>query len=395
MVWLTLVSLLVLVVMVYYNWSSNRNVIFLGLLLSFISVYALAHYWLAIEFNATLSAIVFNHFTPLYLLVGPMLYFYVRGVLADDFVWKNTDWFHLVPALIQLLAISPYLFTVSFSEKMTLIQELTRNSDEVLSMRFNMFFSTLQNSLFRFLSVIVYWLISFSLIFQFLFKSRSSITYNLQRSVVMRWLLYLHISFLILTTLYAVFLYRFDAELDFLNSQASYTLQTAIAFFIIVNNLSLLLFPELLFGIIRTRSLRSLNVIASDLPLSLKENETQENVLPFKNHDYFLELGNRLKDYMEESHPYLSKNFNLSEAARSLNVPQHHLTLCIREIYDDNFSGFRNSYRIRDAQSILKDPSNATKTIDAIADETGFSSRTSFYKAFDRITGISPNEYRA
>jgi len=395
MVWLTLVSLLVLVVMVYYNWSSNRNVIFLGLLLSFISVYALAHYWLAIEFNATLSAIVFNHFTPLYLLVGPMLYFYVRGVLADDFVWKNTDWFHLVPALIQLLAISPYLFTVSFSEKMTLIQELTRNSDEVLSMRFNMFFSTLQNSLFRFLSVIVYWLISFSLIFQFLFKSRSSITYNLQRSVVMRWLLYLHISFLILTTLYAVFLYRFDAELDFLNSQASYTLQTAIAFFIIVNNLSLLLFPELLFGIIRTRSLRSLNVIASDLPLSLKENETQENVLPFKNHDYFLELGNRLKDYMEESHPYLSKNFNLSEAARSLNVPQHHLTLCIREIYDDNFSGFRNSYRIRHAQAILKDPSNASKTIDAIADETGFSSRTSFYKAFDRITGISPNEYRA
>jgi len=395
MVWLTLVSLLVLVVMVYYNWSSNRNVIFLGLLLSFISVYALAHYWLAIEFNATLSAIVFNHFTPLYLLVGPMLYFYVRGVLADDFVWKNTDWFHLVPALIQLLAISPYLFTVSFSEKMTLIQELTRNSDEVLSMRFNMFFSTLQNSLFRFLSVIVYWLISFSLIFQFLFKSRSSITYNLQRSVVMRWLLYLHISFLILTILYAVFLYRFDAELDFLNSQASYTLQTAIAFFIIVNNLSLLLFPELLFGIIRTRSLRSLNVIASDLPLSLKENETQENVLPFKNHDYFLELGNRLKDYMEESHPYLSKNFNLSEAARSLNVPQHHLTLCIREIYDDNFSGFRNSYRIRHAQAILKDPSNASKTIDAIADETGFSSRTSFYKAFDRITGISPNEYRA
>ena len=395
MVWLTLVSLLVLVVMVYYNWSSNRNVIFLGLLLSFISVYALAHYWLAIEFNATLSAIVFNHFTPLYLLVGPMLYFYVRGVLADDFVWKNTDWFHLVPALIQLLAISPYLFTVSFSEKMTLIQELTRNSDEVLSMRFNMFFSTLQNSLFRFLSVIVYWLISFSLIFQFLFKSRSSITYNLQRSVVMRWLLYLHISFLILTTLYAVFLYRFDAELDFLNSQASYTLQTAIAFFIIVNNLSLLLFPELLFGIIRTRSLRSLNVIASDLPLSLEENETQENVLPFKNHDYFLELGNRLKDYMEESHPYLSKNFNLSEAARSLNVPQHHLTLCIREIYDDNFSGFRNSYRIRHAQAILKDPSNASKTIDAIADETGFSSRTSFYKAFDRITGISPNEYRA
>ena len=395
MAWLTLVSLLVLIVMVYYNWSSNRNVVFLGSLLSFVSIYALAHYWLVIDFNATLSAILFNHFTPVYLLVGPMLYFYVRGVLVDDFVWKNSDWVHFVPALIQLLAISPYLFTVSFSEKMTLVQELTQNSGEVLSMRFNMFFSTLQNSLFRFLSVIVYWLISFSLIFQFLFKSRSSITYNLQRSVVMRWLLYLHISFLILTTLYAVFLYRFDAELDFLNSQASYTLQTAIAFFIIVNNLSLLLFPELLFGIIRTRSLRSLNVIASDLPLSLEENETQENVLPFKNHDYFLELGNRLKDYMEESHPYLSKNFNLSEAARSLNVPQHHLTLCIREIYDDNFSGFRNSYRIRHAQAILKDPSNASKTIDAIADETGFSSRTSFYKAFDRITGVSPNEFRA
>jgi len=394
MVWLTLVSLLVLVVMVYYNWSSNRNVIFLGLLLSFISIYALAHYWLAIDFNATLSAIIFNHFTPLYLLVGPMLYFYVRGVLADDFVWKNTDWFHFAPALIQLIAISPYLLTVPFSEKMTLVNELTQNSDEVVSMRFNMFFSTLQNSLYRFLSVIVYWVISFRLILKFLFNSRSSITYNLQRSVVMRWLLYLHISFLILTLLYAVFLYRFGADSAFLNSQASYTLQTAIAFFIIVNNLSLLLFPELLFGIIRTRSLRSLQVVAQDLSLTMEDKETEDNSLPFKNHDYFLELGNRLKDYMEEGRPYLSKNFNLSEASRFLNVPQHHLTLCIREIFDDNFSGFRNSYRIRHAQSILKDPSNAIKTIDAIADETGFSSRTSFYKAFDRITGISPNEYR-
>jgi len=395
MVWLTLVSLLVLIVMVYYNWSSNRNVVFLGSLLSFISIYALAHYWLVIDFNATLSAILFNHFTPVYLLVGPMLYFYVRGVLADDFVWKNSDWFHFAPALIQLLAISPYLFTISFSEKMTLVHELTQSTDEVVSMRFNMFFSTLQNSLFRFLSVIIYWGISLRLIIQFLFKSRSSITYNLQRSVVMRWLLYLHISFFILTTLYAIFLYRFGADSAFLNSQTSYTLQTAIAFFIIVNNLSLLLFPELLFGIIRTRSLRPLNVVASDLSLTLEENETQDNSLPFKNHDYFLELGNRLKDYMEEIRPYLSKSFNLSEAARFLNVPQHHLTLCIREIFDDNFSGFRNSYRIRHAQSILKDPSNANKTIDAIADETGFSSRTSFYKAFDRITGISPNEYRA
>jgi len=395
MVWLTLVSLLVLMVMAYYNWSSNRNVIFLGLLLSFISIYALAHYWLVIDFNAILSAILFNHFTPVYFLVGPTLYFYVRGVLADDFVWKNTDWFHIIPSLIQLIAISPYIFTVSFSEKMTLVYELTQSTDEVVSMRFNMFFSTLQNSLFRFLSVMIYWGISFKLILQFLFKSRSSITVNLQRSVVMRWLLYLHISFLILTILYAVFLYRFGVDSAFLNSQASYTIQTAIAFFIIVNNLSLLLFPELLFGIIRTRSLRSLNVIASDFSLSLEGNETQENGLPFKNHEYFLELGNRLKDYMEEERPYLSKSFNLSDAARSLNVPQHHLTLCIREIFDNNFSGFRNSYRIKHAQSILKDPSNATKTIDAIADETGFSSRTSFYKAFDRITGISPNEYRA
>jgi len=395
MVWLTLVSLLVLMVMVYYNWSSNRNVIFLGSLLSSISIYALAHYWLVIDFNATLSAIFFNHFTPLYLLVGPLLYFYVRGVIVDDFVWKNTDWFHLAPALIQFLAISPYLFTVSFSDKMTLVYELTQNTDEISSMRFNMFFSTLENSLFRFLSLVIYWGISFRLIIQFLFKSRSSITNNLQRSVVIRWLLYLHISFLILTILYAVFLYRFGVDSNFLNSQDSHTVQTAIAFFIIVNNLSLLLFPELLFGIIRTRSLQTINVIVSDLSPALEDNETEHNTLPFKNHDYFLELGNRLKDYMEESRPYLSKSFNLSEAARALNVPQHHLTLCIREIYDDNFSGFRNSYRIRHAQSILMDPSNASKTIDAIADETGFSSRTSFYKAFDRITGISPNEYRS
>ena len=395
MIWLTLVSLLILTVMVRHNWATNKNTIFLGLLLGFVSLYCLTHYWMAIDFQPTLAAIFFNHFTPFYLVTGPLLFWYVRGVLKDEFFWKNTDWYHLIPFFIQVIAISPYTLGNSFDSKVEMIQELNANPARMAEMRFNFIFSTSQNSLIRLGLFLIYLIASFSQIVGHLKREKTPISITLQRSVVVRWLIYLHISLLVMLVLYLVFLYRFGADTSFLITPQSATLQTIIAALLIINNLSLLLFPELLFGIIRSRpsATKQTNSGASKTGSTHKSSKNISQV-PFKDQAYFAELGKRFKTYMKAEQPYLAKGFDLSQASSALQVPQHHLTLCIREVFDDNFSGVRNAYRVRYSKKLLKDPELSQKTIDAIADESGFSSRTSFYKAFDRETGMSPADYR-
>lgn len=386
MVWLTIISLLVLMVMTYYNWSANKNIIFLSLYLALFTTYGLTHYWMTVDVEPHLAAIVFNHFTPLYLLVGPLLYFYVKGVLSDDLVFKRTDFIHLIPGIIQLVAVAPYIFTVPFEAKVEMLNGLIENPSLATKIRFNWIFTNEQNALIRLGLLLGYILATARLLLKHLNQNNIPISIKLQRSVVLRWLIYLHVSTLTLISLYVFFLFSFAKDNSFIETQLATTIQTLLAVFLVINNLSLLLFPELLFGIPIFRRADSIEVVL-DTPADRAS-------VRFKDEAYFQDLGNRFMSYMEAEKPYLSKSFNLGQAAQNLEVPQHHLTLCIREVYDDNFSGVRNAFRVKHAYHLLKSSSHSQKTIDAISDESGFSSRTSFYKAFDREFGMSPGDLR-
>jgi len=386
MVWLTIISLLVLMVMTYYNWLANKNIIFLSLYLALFTTYGLTHYWMTVDVEPRLAAIFFNHFTPLYLLVGPLLYFYVKGVLSDELVFKRTDFIHLIPGIIQLVAVAPYIFTVPFEAKVEMLQGLIENPTLATKIRFNWVFTNEQNALIRLGLLLGYILATARLLLKHLNQNNIPISIKLQRSVVLRWLIYLHLSTLTLISLYVFFLFSFAKENSFIDTQLATTIQTLLAVFLVINNLSLLLFPELLFGIPIFRRADSIKVV-----LDTPDNRAS---VRFKDEAYFQDLGNRFMSYMEAEKPYLSKSFNLGQAAQSLEVPQHHLTLCIREVYDDNFSGIRNTFRVKYAYSLFKSGSHSQKTIDAISDESGFSSRTSFYKAFDREFGMSPGDLR-
>ena len=386
MVWLTIISLLVLMVMTYYNWSANKNIIFLSLYLALFTTYGLTHYWMTIDVEPRLAAIFFNHFTPLYLLVGPLLYFYVKGVLSDELVFKRTDFIHLIPGIIHLVAVAPYIFTVPFETKVEMLQSLIENPTLATKIRFNWMFTNEQNALIRLGLLLGYILATARLLLKHLNQNNIPISIKLQRSVVLRWLIYLHISTLTLISLYIFFLFSFAKDNSFIDTQLATTIQTLLAVFLVINNLSLLLFPELLFGIPILRRADSIDVVL-DTPADRAS-------IRFKDEAYFQDLGNRFMSYMEAEKPYLSKSFNLGQAAQNLEVPQHHLTLCIREVYDDNFSGVRNTFRVKHAYNLLKSGSHSLKTIDAISDESGFSSRTSFYKAFDREFGMSPGDLR-
>lgn len=107
--------------------------------------------------------------------------------------------------------------------------------------------------------------------------------------------------------------------------------------------------------------------------------------------DRYLE---QLLRYMEQEKPYREGNIRLNDLAEELVIPPHHLSQIINEKLGMNFFEFINTYRIEEAQQLLKDPRNKNFTILHVAFEAGFNNKTSFNKAFKEEVGVTPSEFR-
>jgi AraC-like DNA-binding protein len=59
-----------------------------------------------------------------------------------------------------------------------------------------------------------------------------------------------------------------------------------------------------------------------------------------------------------------------------------------------NYSCLLNEYRVNDAKYLLADKRDANKRVEEISTMVGFSNRQSFYAAFYKNVGETPNDYR-
>ena len=96
---------------------------------------------------------------------------------------------------------------------------------------------------------------------------------------------------------------------------------------------------------------------------------------------------------MNLEQPYLNKDFKLQNLASILNVPDHHLASCLRNIKEITFTDLKNSYRINAFKDRIQNGALNTLTIDALREECGFQSKSSFYSAFQKQEGMTPMEY--
>ena len=109
--YISVFTIFLAILMTYHNWNINRNSIFLSGFIYVLSSYSLIHYVLFFKKSVFLLAIFYNNTAPIGFLIGPLLYFYVRGTLFDNSKLTKKDYLHLIPAFINLVSITPYLLT--------------------------------------------------------------------------------------------------------------------------------------------------------------------------------------------------------------------------------------------------------------------------------------------
>ncbi len=96
---------------------------------------------------------------------------------------------------------------------------------------------------------------------------------------------------------------------------------------------------------------------------------------------------------LEEDAVFFKTAESVHDLSRMLNIPCRQLTSLLNHHYNLRYNDFINGYRIRYILSQFKEGKLKEFTMEAIAFEAGFTSRTTFFTAFKKYTGKNPTQF--
>lgn len=110
-----------------------------------------------------------------------------------------------------------------------------------------------------------------------------------------------------------------------------------------------------------------------------------------------IHVNNHIKDLEEllvKKQHFLNPTLTLSEVAEELNLSKSHLSRIINNELNISFTDYLNSLRVEKAKEYIDNSEFKKYTIVAIGLEAGFNSKSTFNKAFKKVTGRTPSEYK-
>jgi AraC-like DNA-binding protein len=111
-------------------------------------------------------------------------------------------------------------------------------------------------------------------------------------------------------------------------------------------------------------------------------------------HEWVGHCRERIEQFRTQSLSFKECGYTIREMAVELDIPQHHLSYVLNRVYDIRFNDFINEMRIRYLEERLVDPERLREmTLEGLSKEAGFTSRSTFIRAFHRLRGKNPSTY--
>lgn len=129
--------------------------------------------------------------------------------------------------------------------------------------------------------------------------------------------------------------------------------------------------------------LNGLSIKINNTTIPEKEKLTSDNL-------YFTKLELLFK----EDKIYTDSRLNREKVAKELGINPGYLSQIINQITGSNFSNYLNDYRVEAVKKMLLNPEFQNYSLLAMGLESGFTSKTTFYKAFKKFTGMTPSQYQ-
>jgi AraC-like DNA-binding protein len=148
--------------------------------------------------------------------------------------------------------------------------------------------------------------------------------------------------------------------------------------------------PRLLYGqlLISDRWTKPVHIEELQEPVPVEETVRRSPIDDEKLQHYI----EAMRELMEKKQPFLNTEYQISSLSGDLGIPVHHCSYVLNYHMGKGFRDWVNGYRVKHflKQLPLK---SGTKTIEAIAMESGFKNVTTFYNAFKKEKGQLPGEY--
>ena len=231
--------------------SNHQNKVnrFLAIYYLSLALYGLEHYFVMYSGSVFWTATTYINISFIFLLPGPFLLFYVRGLITDQQSITRKDLIHFMPALINLLLLSPWLLN-DFSIKKDLAEQIIDNPNILFSHNYLPFsIPPVLNFCLRAFSGIGYSLYCLKYIFKY---HESTVMQNRSKQKAIQWIylfVFFQILFFIIYLINTLISYTESIE-TVLYGRGSFFYITQGMFYMI-QFLAILIFPPVLFSIQR------------------------------------------------------------------------------------------------------------------------------------------------
>lgn len=281
------------------------------------------------------------------LLYGPLFYFYLLRLLTPS---KRKMHWHLAPFLL-FVVVNTLVFSLS--------------PESALEGFHSTFYIVMSSG--SLLQVLVYLIFSWKLVRQYQQIAQSQLSFDAAVAYIRVLIGLTSLCVLVFTINYVSQLLSLTMPFAFMSYELGWLLLACITFVLAYYTISQ---PEIF----------RLNI----KPLS------QNQVVPDAE---IGQLVKKLEDCLTAKRPYLDPELTLEELAKLVGSRKELLSKAINQGMGVNFYRLINDYRIKAFEELAKDPKNNHLTHLALALESGFRSKTTFYQAFKTLKQTTPSAY--
>ncbi len=104
-------------------------------------------------------------------------------------------------------------------------------------------------------------------------------------------------------------------------------------------------------------------------------------------------IQNLIDMFFSEKKGYRRSELSLSILSSEINTTTNKLSWVLNNVYKKTFYQLVNEYRVEDFLQRINENDHEEFTVVSIAFDVGFNSKSTFYKAFKEITNFTPTEY--
>ncbi|WP_009035383.1 helix-turn-helix domain-containing protein [Indibacter alkaliphilus] len=346
--------------------------------------------WIEAEYILDMPHLL-RSYSPFMYLCAPFFYFYVRNSAKGLRGLQTLDWIHFIPALIHFLELIPF-YLLPTEVKLEMAQAIIASPDQINYLGSGLIPISFHYS-FRIFLQTLYYIYCIHLVLQIkpdFFQRFNMDTLKDWLSIaifLMGWIVFSNLLYVLLGY------FNFGGNTFFLGQITIHISLIGI----LVLNIYVNFKPEIVyqfdpqkdFGSKQNEEGQTISLGQQDVTKHHAEVEKNEQLVA-KTENKTIEA---LKYLLENEKIFQEKSLNLRDMSDRIGSSPKTLSTCIKLAYGKGFNEIVNEMRITYAIDKIENGYLDDFTLEALGEEVGFNSRTTFFNAFKKYEGCSPSEY--